>query len=265
LKRLPYLLLLVLLVPASALADEVYLVSAGTLSGRIVEQTEATVTVDVGGGVISVPTSRVERIVKGRTPLDDYDQLTTQIGPQDVDGWRNLGRWASQQGLSKQASQAYEKVLALAPDDAKAREALGFVWLGGRWLTEEESYPARGYVKYDGEWMTPAEAELAQQQDAAANAAEEARRAAEEQEHQAAVAAMEAEDQARWAAEEARKEEEELLEAQSEGRVDQPVYWGSWGYGVTYWPATPGTGQDLVNRPVNRPAHRPVNPGRVPR
>ena len=66
------------------------------------------------------------------------------------------GLW--RQGLSTQSRQAYEKVLSTAPDDAEAREALGFVQLGGRWLTEEESYRARGFVKVDGEWLTPAEA-----------------------------------------------------------------------------------------------------------
>ena len=254
-RRLPYLLLLV---PALALADEVYLAGAGKLSGRIVEQTETTVTVDVGGGNISVPASRVERIVKGRTPLDDYDERAARLGPQDVDGWRSLGSWASQQGLGSQATQAYNKVIAIAPDDAEAREALGFVKLPGRWVTLEESYPILGYVKYDGEWMTPDEAEIAAQ----GTEAEDARREAEQQENDAAIADMEAEDQARWDEEAARKEDEEYVEAQSEGRVDQPVYWGSWGYGVTYWPATSGVG----NRPVDRPVNRPVNhPARVPR
>jgi hypothetical protein len=255
LRRLPILLLLV---PACALADEVFLAGAGKLSGRIVEQTETTVTVDVGSGSISVPASRVERIVKGRTPLDEYDERLARLSPQDVDGWRSLGNWASQQGLTSQATRAYNKVIAIAPDDAEARRALGFVKLGGPWVTEEESYPLMGFVQYDGEWMTPAEAELAQQE----ADAEEARRAAEEEENQAALAQMQAEDQARWDEEAARKEDEEYLEALSEGRVDQAVYWGSWGYGVTYWPSTPGDGNRPVDRPGTRPPSRPV---RVPR
>jgi len=244
-RRLPYLLLLV---PALALADEVYLAGAGKISGRIVAQTETTVTVDVGGGNISVPASRVERVVKGRTPLDDYDERAGKLKPQDLDGWRSLGSWASQQGLSSQARQAYNKVLAIAPDDAAAREALGFVKVGGQWLTEEESYPARGYVKFDGEWMTPDEAEAARQE----VAAEDARMAAEQQQNDAEIAEMQAADEARWAEEEARKEEERILEDEAEGRYDQAVYWGDWGYGVTYWPTTPGVG--------NRPAHRPAIP-----
>ena len=66
--------LALLLVPTIALADEVFLAGAGSISGRIVEQTETMVKVDIGGGIMGVPMSRVERIMKGRTPLDEYDE-----------------------------------------------------------------------------------------------------------------------------------------------------------------------------------------------
>ena len=233
---------LLLFVPTLLHADEVYLKNAGMISGRIVEQTETMVTVDVGGGTMGVPASRVERIVRGRTALDDYDERASRLGPQDVKGWRSLGRWASEQGLSAQSEEAYEKVLAIAPDDPEARETLGFVWLDGRWLTEEESYRARGYVKYDGEWMTPNEVQVAQ----ASAAAEEARREAEQRANDAEIAALEAEARAREAEERAR-------EAEEDRRSDYPVYWGGWGYGVTYWPSTP-----VVRTPVNRPVQRPA-------
>ena len=31
--------------------------------------------------------------------------------------------------------------------------------MDGRWMSQEESYRARGYVSFEGEWMTPAEHE----------------------------------------------------------------------------------------------------------
>ena len=148
-----------LLVPALLFADEVHLKGGAVFSGRIVEQTETMVTVDIGDGVVGVAMSRVERIVEGRSPLDDYDERAALLPANDADGWRTLGRWASQQGLSAQSRQAYQKVLEISPDDAEARGALGFVLHDGRWLTEEESYRARGFVKHDGEWMTRSEAQ----------------------------------------------------------------------------------------------------------
>ena len=240
LRRAPYLLFFM---PTLLFADEVYLRGAGTISGRIVEQTETMIMVNVGDGIVGVPTSRVERIEKGRSPLDDYDARASQLGPQDVDGWRRLGLWALQQGLSKQSRQAYEKVLAIAPDDAEARGALGYVLLDGRWLTEEDGYRARGYVKYDGEWMTPAEAQMAR----ASAEADQARRDAERRAIDAEIAAENA--QAR-----AQEAEERAREAESNYGADYPLYWGGWGYGVTYWPSTPVDRP----RPPNRPAQRPA-------
>lgn len=218
---------LLLLVPSLAVADEVYIKGAGVLSGRIIEETETMIKVDIGDGIMGVPPSRVDRIVRGRSPLDEYDERASQLRPEDTKGWRSLGRWAKQQGLSKQARQAYENVVAVAPDDAEAREALGFVRLDGRWVTEEESYRARGFIRYDGEWMTPAEAQLAQ----ANEAADQARREAELRANEAEIAKLQAEQRAEEAEERAR-------EAEEDRRSSYPVYWGGWGYGVSYWPST---------------------------
>jgi len=226
LKRILYLLFLV---PTLLHADDVYLKGGGSFSGRIVEQTDTMITVDIGDGKIGFPMVRVERIVKGRSALDEYDDRASRLGPKDVQGWRSLGRWALQQALTTQSRQAYQKVLSIAPDDPEAREALGFVLLDGRWATEEESYRARGYVEYDGEWMTPAEMQVAQ----ASAAAEQARWDAEKR-------AVEADVAAREAAAEKRAAEEREREAEEERRAHTPVYWGGWGYGLTYWPSTSG-------------------------
>src|SRR5206468_12242657 len=113
---------------------------AGSISGRVVEQTATMVTIDIGGGIIGVPMSHVDHIVKARTDLDEYEERVSRLGPQDVLGWRDLARWASRQGMERQASQAYEKVLALEPDDPEARGALGLVRLNGNRVTEEEAY-----------------------------------------------------------------------------------------------------------------------------
>ena len=225
-KRLAVLLILV---PGAALADEVFLKDAGSISGRIVEQTAETVKVDVGDGVIGVPASRVDRIVKGKSHLDEYDERAAKLKPADANGWRSLGQWASQQGLASQSKSAYQKVLAVAPDDPGARKALGFVSLNGKWVTEEESYRARGYVQYDGEWMTAAQAQVAQQGDAN----ERARRDAEKRAIEAENAAREAQIRADEAEKKAKEEEEKRM------RYQDPVYWGGWGYGMTYWPSGP--------------------------
>jgi hypothetical protein len=144
--------------------------------------------------------------------------------------------------MNRQARQAYEKALAIAPDDPETNEALGFVLVGGKWVTEEEGYRARGYVKYDGEWMTPAEAQMLQ----ASAAADQARQDAEQR-------ARDAEASARAAEESARAAEESARAAQDAQPYYDPLYWGGWGYGVTTWPSEPIGDR----RPINRPSQLP--------
>ncbi len=151
---MPFVLLAL---PSALVADTVYLKGGGKVEGRIVTRTEADVEVDVGAGNIKVPMTNVDRIVEEPSALSEYARRAAALGPKDAAGWRELGRWANSVGLNTQARQAYEKVLAIAPGDPEANQALGQVKQGDRWVSEEESYRARGYVKFEGEWMTPAE------------------------------------------------------------------------------------------------------------
>ena len=227
--------LILFLVPASLFADQVFLKDAGSITGKIVEQTDTVVRVDVGGGIIGVPADRVERVEKGRCALDDYNDRAKKLGPTDVEGWKKLGRWSSQQGLGTQAHDAYTKVQTLAPNDAEANTALGLVEVDGRWVSQEEGFRAKGYVKYDGEWMSPAEAQLAETR----FANDKARRDAEQRARDAEAATRDAEARAKEAEEKAQEAE----------RYNAPTYWGGWGYGVTAWPQ--GTG-NLAYTPASQ-------------
>lgn len=218
------LVLLLLLAPGLLVADVVYLKSGGRFSGRILEQTADKVVIDFGDGTIGVPMDQVEEISRGHSPLDEFDARASKLGPQDVDGWRSLALWASTKGLSAQSRAAYKRVLALAPEDKEAREALGFVRVDGRWLTEEESYRARGYVKYDGEWMTPAEVQLAQSGAAKEQARDEAARRTSDAQFQASMDRLQ------------KQEDEKRARDEADRLRNNPVYWGGFGYGVTYWP-----------------------------
>jgi hypothetical protein len=222
------LLLLLLLVPGLLVADVVYVKGGGSFSGRILEQTAEKVVIDFGDGTIGLQMDQVEKIEKGTSPLDEFDARAKKLGPQDVDGWRSLGLWASTKGLSAQSRAAYKRVLALAPDDKEAREALGFVQVGGRWLTEEESYRARGFVKYDGEWMTPAEVQLAQADTAKDQARDEAARRASDEQFKASMDQLQ------------KKEDEKRARDEADRMRNNPVYWGGFGYGATAWPDPAG-------------------------
>src|SRR5262245_15981179 len=169
-----------LLAPGAAVADEVYLTSGGQLSGRIVKKTATEVQVDLGSGSITVPMSHVVRIENRKSPLDEYDERVARLDARDVDGWVALGEWASAKGLGAQAREAYHRALATAPDDPRANKGVGNVKLDGRWVSEDESYQARGFVKFEGDWMTPAEQAAILQERAAESDRDRARLQAEQ-------------------------------------------------------------------------------------
>jgi hypothetical protein len=233
-----HILLLALLMgaPSASRADVVFIKGGGKLEGRIVEQTESSVEVDIGAGSLTFPMSSVERIEEGRSPLDDYDDRTRDLAADDRDGWLELAQWASGVGLGTQSLRAYEHVLTLDPNNPEANRALGHVEVDGRWMTEDEAYRARGYVNFEGQWMTPAE------QESILRAREADRAAAQAQ-------AQSAEAQAREA--EARAREAETQAQQPTYGI--PLYWNTWGPGPSSWPKNP---LDRPQQPRTRPARR---------
>jgi len=235
-------ILVVALFAAPLAADEVYLKGGGQISGEIVERTEQTVTVDIGGGTLTVRMSQVVNIEESVSPLQEYRARAAQLSPDDASGWRELARWAGDRALATQAREAWSQVVAIAPDDAEANGALGRVALNGVWVTEEESYRARGYVEFEGEWMTPAEKQsiLADRQ---------AQAQADRETLQAQIQLEEAARQAR-AAEEQAADDEFWQNNLPQLGDPAPVYWG-WGAPV-YWPTVPA-----------QPA-RPARPAQLP-
>jgi hypothetical protein len=142
---------------ASSFADELVLKNGARISGVVVDQTATAVTLEVGPGRVTLPMSRVEKVLGGPSSLEMYRERAGRLGPADVSGWLALGLWAKDNGLSTQARAAYERVLALDPGNEVAHRSLGHVFVDNRWLSEEESYRARGLLSFEGQWVTPEE------------------------------------------------------------------------------------------------------------
>jgi hypothetical protein len=221
-------IVVVALVAAPLLADDVYLRGGGQVTGEIVERSADFVKVDVGGGTITVRTSSVVRIETGESPLQEYRARAASIPAGDAEAWRELARWAESRALGTMAGEAWSKVVAILPDDEEANRALGQVQLDGRWVSEEESYRAQGYVKFEGEWMTAGERQ-------AILADRQAQEVADRQAVEAQIQADEKEKKERKALEEANRK---AFMSGGLPMYGDPVNWG-WGYGPTYWPAVP--------------------------
>lgn len=217
------LAVLALLLPAALLADEIFLKGGGKVTGRIVGRTATSVEVDVGAGTVTLPMTRVERIQEGHSALQTYYDRAGRLSADDVAGWKDLAGWASAQGLATQSREAYERVLAQNPGDPDANRARGNVELGGRWVTEAESYRARGYVQFDGRWMTPAEQESILRERAAEEQARQGQRTLDAQVREAEARAREAEARARAAETEA---------TPSDAPEGIPIWWWGGGWGL---------------------------------
>lgn len=232
------------MLPLAGAADEVFLKSGGQLSGKIVSRTADMIEVDVGAGRIAVTASSVLRIEEGRSALHEYEDRAGRIPPGDAQAWVALGDWAAEAGIGTQAREAYQRALSASPNDPRANTALGNVQVDGRWVSEEDGYRAKGYVRYEGEWITPAEHEAILRQ-RAADVEEERTRASQERVQEAEARAQEAEARA--------KEAEDKLAAAQPASEGLPLWYG-WGVGPVSW----NTGS-IAMQPVT-PA-----PGGVPR
>jgi hypothetical protein len=159
-------------------ADDVFLRGGGRLSGVVVERTKDKVVVETGPGLVTMPMSRVERIVESRSSLEAYQERVAALAPGDVPGWADLARWAAEHDLLTQSRRAWQRVLAADPSHPEANAALGRVQQDGAWMTSDEAYRARGYVEYAGRWVTPAEHEALLRERAAEEQAARERREA---------------------------------------------------------------------------------------
>lgn len=225
-------------------ADEVFLKGGGQLSGRVVSRSDTKVEVDVGAGRIAVPASSVVRIEEGRSPLQEFEERAAGIAAGDADGWVALGGWAESKGLSTQAREAYNRALAASPMDPRANDALGNVLVDGRWVTEDEGYRAKGFVQFEGDWVTPAEHDAILRERAAADDADRRRHEAEAKAREAEARAAEAEAKAR--------------EAEAQQASDGIPVWYAWGGGPVYWPTGPIVTPPRPSRPIA--PSRPVSP-----
>lgn len=241
-------LALLLAVPAAASADQVLLKGGGRLDGIVVARSASAVVIEIGAGRVTVPLSQVSRVIEGESALSTYQARAARLAADDLAGWLDLARWSSAQGLSTQARTAYEHVRRLDPGSSEANRALGLTLLDGRWVDENEAMLARGFVPFEGEWITPAERESILAERAALRREREDAALAQERLLEAQARAREAEARARQAEAEARVAESQSYLVPSQ--VPIPFYAGSPFYGgSTFRSTTIFTGRGPVRDP----------------
>jgi hypothetical protein len=241
---------------AAASADEVWLKGGGRLVGDVIEKGKSAVVLDVGAGTVTLPLSRVDRIVSSTVAITEYRERAARLSARDVPGWTALAEWAEQRDLRTLAREAWRRVLTADPENAVAHLALGDVQHQGRWLDFASVQRARGLVDHDGVWMTPAQRSAELQRDADDAAARRQAAIAEIERQEAEARAREAEARARTAEAEAARAEAEA-DAASAGGI--PLDYGG-GYGVPVVVQPCGHTHHSAGACPDRGRRRPADP-----
>lgn len=154
-------------VSAVARAEIFKLTTGGEVSGELVNREESPrlhyVIRPYAGGEITLAASQVTRVVPQR-PVDvEYQRQRLKYGDSVQDHWE-LAEWCRGKRLKKQNHFHLEQILLLDSDHEEARRLLGYKLVDGKWITREEQMKSRGYVKYNGSWVLPQEAQVREKQ-----------------------------------------------------------------------------------------------------
>jgi len=145
--------------PLGALAkDVIYKVDGGKLKGDILRESRSSVTIKTLGGTVTVPRNEIARVEHDGDLLKAYEAHKAKAEKRPSAGrWFAFGSWCQRQGLYPEAIDCFHATLALDPDHAEARWELGYRRLRGEWVTTNEYFEAKGFVRYEGRWVTPGE------------------------------------------------------------------------------------------------------------
>jgi hypothetical protein len=98
----------------------------------------------------------------------EYKERREKLGKFDLDGHLELARWCNGVGLKREYKAQLNYIVKEDPEHAAARKELGQVKFDGQWVAEnqlealkkkkeEDEYKAKGWTKYNGEWVDPAD------------------------------------------------------------------------------------------------------------
>lgn len=168
-------LLVVLALARPAPADEIVTKSGSKYSGKIVEETNDHVKIRTKfGGVMTVKRADIASITREVSKSDEFRARLAKIDPGDSAALWELARWCRVEGLGAEFQEAAKKVIAVEPDHAEARKALGHVRYQDRWVTRSEAekleraaleaeMKSKGMVQYKGRWVSEADVEKLKQ------------------------------------------------------------------------------------------------------
>jgi hypothetical protein len=151
-------LLLLLVLPLAASADEITTVDGRKLIGRITAEGDEVTILTYKEGPIIVSKADVKSSKKEKNLYDELDAKRKEF-EESADGRAKLGDWCKSKGLLWQAREEWKAAVGLAPDHEASRKALGDRKTADGWETFEKQQEAKGLKPFEGRWLKPVDIE----------------------------------------------------------------------------------------------------------
>jgi hypothetical protein len=139
---------------ASVRADQVHLVGGAQLEGKVTRHGDKIV-VEMESGQITLSADGVERIERGPSSVQHVEELASKLKPGDVQARLSLADYCRDHDMQAREKALLRQVLELDTNQPQARARLGYVKTASGWITREEQLRAQGFVRHDGQWVTP--------------------------------------------------------------------------------------------------------------
>jgi hypothetical protein len=151
-----------LAVCAAARADTVVLATGGRIEGDVQRQGdgERYLVALPSGAKVTFTKAQVTRVIAANSAEANYEQYLQKM-PDDAEGHWKMANWCVQNNLPALREFHLREVVRHEPGHEKARLALGYTNIDGRWVLPAEHNQRLGYVKHDGAWRTPQDVALA--------------------------------------------------------------------------------------------------------
>ncbi len=145
-----------------AQADVFLLHQGGQIRGLWINRDESTASVyqiQTSAGRVTIAKDRVAEVIVQRPEQIEHERLAP-LASDTIEGQWAIAEWCRERNLRAERETHLRRILELDPDHVKARLALGYMHIGGRWVTREGRLQEMGYEFYRGRWRLVQEIEL---------------------------------------------------------------------------------------------------------
>lgn len=122
--------LLFLLTP-TALGDIIITIDGGKIVGKIIKEDEFYVTIKTKyGNVQEIAREDIEKIIRGKTYKEQYNEKMKSLRPGDIDGMYEIAMWCKENTLRDEYVELIKQILEFLPDHSGARREWKDIRLG---------------------------------------------------------------------------------------------------------------------------------------